>query len=160
MTALSRAGIALAVAAASWAPGCATTAVEEQGPPELAALADARQRWAEAGYDAYAMVLHRQCFCPPEYRGPYEVEVRGGEVVAVRDVATGDPVPAENARLFPSVEEIFDRIEAAIRRSVARLDVEYAERGWPIRVWIDEDERIADEEQGFQIDAVEPLEGR
>ena len=110
-------------------------------------LAIARAKWADAALDGYTMTITRSCFCPPEYRGPYRVVMDGGEAASVtyegRPSDVGEP---------PSVDALFALLESAYAEGAARVDVTYHdELGYPIELYIDRDERLADEEIGYSI---------
>jgi hypothetical protein len=115
-----------------------------------AALEVARGRWAEGGIDDYRVDVERVCFCPPEWRGPVRVVVRDGVVIEQTYVEGGRPVTGDRVDLFPGIEGIFEFVDEALDESPQRLDAEYDRlTGRPIRVWVDYDERLADEERGF-----------
>jgi hypothetical protein len=122
-----------------------------------AALAANRQRWAAQGAADYQFTYTRGCFCPPQYRGPFDVTVRGGAVTDV--VYRGEGEPADRALSeFQTVEDLFDLIAEAYDRKAARVDVTYdAATGQPSDVYIDYDEQMADEEIGFTVEPVRPL---
>ena len=125
--------------------------VAEATPEDLEA---ARERWEAAGLDAYAMTLRRVCFCPtPDYTGPFEVEVRGGELASVR--LEGAAVDDERGM---TVEALFDLVQDAYDRDAYRITVEYDERlGYPVSVDIDYDAQMADEEIGYAVSGLEAL---
>lgn len=114
---------------------------------------EAREQWAAAGPAAYQLTLHRSCFCPPEYRGPFMVTVRDGDVETVR--YEGQTVDAARGM---SVESLFDLIEDAYARGAERVDAEFDPTwGYPTRLYIDYEAQMADEEIGYEVLAVEPL---
>ncbi len=119
--------------------------------PELDA---ARQRWADVGYDAYRMTLQRACFCPEDYRGPFDVTVRHGAV----DDATFNGATVDAERVL-TVAALFDLLEDAYDRNAARVDVTFDdELGYPTSLYIDYDEGIADEEVGYTVADVQVAE--
>lgn len=125
--------------------GCAQTARVPDGPPET--LAEAQALWADADLDAYRMTLSRSCFCPPEYRGPYEVVVEEGRVQTV--VYEGEGVPDDRAL---TVEALFDLLNEAYEQKAARIDVTYHPAlGYPTSLYIDYSEQMADEEVGYTV---------
>ena len=110
-------------------------------------LAIARAKWADAALDGYTMTIARSCYCPPEYRGPYTVVMEGDAVASVtyqgRPAEVGEP---------PSVEALFVLLETAYAEGAARVDVTYHdELGYPVELYIDRDEMLADEEIGYAI---------
>ncbi|HUP19228.1 MAG TPA: DUF6174 domain-containing protein [Gemmatimonadota bacterium] len=116
------------------------------------ALQEARRRWAAQGSADYTLTVRRSCFCGQEAIGPALLRVAGGDVVSRIYTETGDPVPEAWARLFPDVEGLFDVVEDAIERNADRIDVTYDPRfGYPSEVFIDYEERVADEELGLTV---------
>ncbi len=122
------------------------------GSREPAALSEARARWATAGADDYAMTFQRSCFCPEEYRGPFDVEVRDRAVVSV--TLRDEPLPTDRAL---SVDGLFALISDAYEREAATVRVTYdAALGYPTHVAIDYDTQIADEEDGYTVSQLRP----
>ena len=100
-------------------------------------LITARARWAQQAPAAYSMTMSRSCECLPEMSGPVVVLVRNGVVESRRYVASGAEVSAAYAALFPTVDELFATIDAAVRSGVRPLAVQYdATLGYPTRVAI------------------------
>lgn len=129
--------------------GPVTGPVLTEGPaaersPDLDA---ARARWADAGLDAYTMTLERICFCPPDYRGPYQVVVRNGVLASVRlDGATLDPDRGV------TVDALFQLIEEAYEQEAEVVVVEFdAELGYPTSIGIDYSTMMADEEIAYRV---------
>jgi len=109
---------------------------ESTGPDNQ--LAAARARWAEHGPTTYTITVARACECLPEMSGPVIVTVRARAVTSREYAGTGAPVASPLAEQFPSVEQLFARIEAAQRAHVAQLVVIYHPAlGYPVRVAID-----------------------
>ena len=94
------------------------------------------------------MTLRRLCFCPsPDYTGPFEVTVRGGDVSAVR--LNGSAVDAERG---VSVEALFALIDDAYARGAAEVELAFhPELGYPTSIGIDYDRQMADEEIGYRV---------
>lgn len=143
----SRRVVALALATA--APvGCAVLGADE----EPRNLRDARERWAEAGVDDYTLDLERICFCMNV--GAVRIVVVDGQPVSYTVVATSEALPEEQRAWYPTVPGLFDFVEEAIDRDAHRIDARYdRRRGYPLELFVDYDERIADEELGFRISA-------
>jgi hypothetical protein len=96
-------------------------------------LASARARWSVRGPASYDMVVSPSCECVPGTSGPVTVSVRNGVAIS-RTYANDAPVPAEYAGAFPTVPELFDIIDAALRAGTRPIDVDYDARyGYPIR---------------------------
>jgi hypothetical protein len=124
---------------------------EPSDPP--AEFEAARERWADAGLDAYAMTLQRICFCPsPDYTGPFEVVVRNGAVETV--TLDGAAVDAERGE---TVAALFDLVAEAYEQGAESIAVEYdAEWGYPTSIGIDYSTQMADEEIAYRVSDLRP----
>lgn len=121
-------------------------------PGEGAELAAARERWARHGPASYSVTVLRGCECLREMSGPVVVTVVRRAVVARAYVDGGAAVAVALAEHFPSVEELFARIDAARRARVARLQVTYdPASGQPVRVLIDPIAAAADDEVTYTV---------
>lgn len=128
----------------------------EDGPQ---ALAESRTRWQAQRPDGYRFTYTRNCFCPPQYRGPFEVTVRGGEVAAVAYKGEGEPTDRALSE-YETVDDLFALIAEAYDRDAARVDVTYAlATGQPTSIYVDYNEQMADEEVGFTVELARPLDG-
>ncbi|HYE96219.1 MAG TPA: DUF6174 domain-containing protein [Rubricoccaceae bacterium] len=117
-------------------------------------LAQARARWERAGLDDYTFTLQRNCFCPEEYRGPFEVQVENDRIVRV--TREGQPADQHVAQV-PTIEELFGLLEGAYAGSAERVVATYdAALGYPVEFFIDESTQIADEEIGYHVPALTP----
>ena len=98
-------------------------------------LAAARSAWLRRGIDDYSITISRSCECLPGMAEPAVVVVRDGLVESRTYVRTGLPVPAEFAHGYPSVEGLFDAIEAGLEAEGAgELSVDYHPvHGYPTR---------------------------
>jgi Family of unknown function (DUF6174) len=112
-------------------------------------LEAARRTWSRQGIASYRFRVTQNCFCAPGVRGPFDVVVEQGRVAAVTDGETGEPRTPEP--FVPlTVEALFARVEDAIDRDAAQIDVRYDPAlGYPQEIAIDFDRRIADEEVGY-----------
>jgi hypothetical protein len=92
-------------------------------------VAAQRRRWESQNLDDYRFNFARTCFCGP--LGAVIVEVRDDHVVSVKDAQTGSPVIGANAQGIPTIDKLFDYIEAAADEGTY-LDVKYhASLGYP-----------------------------
>lgn len=112
------------------------------------ALTSARKSWKAQSVASYTYRLSVNCFCPPT--NLVKIVVRRG-------------VPAKTTpkQLLEqaTVPRLFRTIQRAIDRKVARLVVSYGKRGVPRSIFIDTDQRIADEEVGYLVREFAPLKG-
>ena len=115
-------------------------------------LHDAQQLWAAAEPDAYEVTVSRGCFCGPAVQRSVVIRVRGGQVESRRYLDTGDEVPADIAEAYPTVDALFAIIDDAEARGAAVVDAQYDDAyGYPVSVYLDYSERIADEEQSYSM---------
>lgn len=137
--------------------GCAVTGPDEDGAAR-GELERARGQWAAQRVDDYRYTVRRLCFCLPEYTGPVVVTVRDGRAAERRYAEGGAAVGAEPSAYFPPVEGLFEVVEDAIERDAAVIDVDYhPQLGYPTRISIDYDQRIADEEVSYTAEGLQPL---
>ena len=125
-------------------------------------LETARDRWAATEPAAYEMTLRHVCFCGGEVTTPVIVTVRGG-VVQSRRYVDGGPLGGRDvdprlAGTFPAVDGLFRVVEDALARHAAQIDATYdPQRGYPVTLYIDYERNVADEEQGYQVQAFRAL---
>ena len=103
------------------------------------------------GLQNYDMSVQRECFCTEEWRDPYRLNVRNGNITLVINERTGEAVNPQDFNL-PTVEDLFQQIETACTEPYADLNVVYdIDMGYPASSWFDMNECIADEEVGFTV---------
>lgn len=137
------------------AAACGLT--EPSGPhgEVKAHLLQARRQWVAQGLADYTYVFSRSCFCVFEYREPVTITVRGGNIVSVVTVANGSP---RDSSTYQTIEGLFDDIQQAIDEEAATIRADYdPSRGYPTSVYIDIDQRMADEEISFEARSLAPL---
>jgi hypothetical protein len=110
------------------------------------ALSSARKTWRAQGVPNYTFLLSVNCFCPPTTS--VKIVVRRGIPTKATPKALLDQATAPR---------LFRTIQTAIDDKVANLVVTYGKRGVPRSIYIDRDERIADEEIGYIIRGFAPL---
>ena len=124
---------------------------------EQSALDEAIAAWARNGISHYEFVLQTSCFCPPETTAPGLVEVSGGEIVGVVDPDTGMLLDPANYR---TVGGLFDVVQSAIDQDVFQLTAAYDPLGYPVQIFTDSYEFVADDTIGFTasklVDLPEP----
>lgn len=119
-----------------------------------------RALWLATRPAAYRYTVERLCFCTPESRGPARVRVSGATVVERRYAPGGDPVPTDLAHVFPAVDGLFEVLDDALQRGADEVRVTWdPDTGVPIDLWIDYDQRLADEELGYHVVAVPEPDG-
>jgi hypothetical protein len=92
-------------------------------------------QWRAVGPESYSYELRRSCFCTVEAVTPARVEVRDGRVVAVRAIATGQPL-SQPLSLVPTIDSLFVWAIAEAERD-GHVEVAYDRRdGYPTRLVI------------------------
>ncbi|MCY4447510.1 MAG: DUF6174 domain-containing protein [Chloroflexi bacterium] len=136
-------------------PPTPTPTASTPGSPQ-AALLQAQERWEHSGVADYAYTGAWVCFCPEAYLADTQVTVSGGSVTAVDPADPGiDAIPAPER--FVPIDDLFALIQDAITNNAARIEVSYDETyGYPTSLFIDHDERMADEETSFAISSFSP----
>lgn len=143
------------VGAAALVSGCADS-LSVQATAQ--ASGDHRAAWEAAGLRDYRYEHRRSCECPPETTQLVQIEVRDGTVQAVVFAGTGEPVSSELVSAFPTVDELFDLIDDAIRRNADLLEVTYdGALGYPKTLRIDYRREVADDEMEIEASNLEPL---
>ena len=114
----------------------------------------ARARWQSVGTTSYRFQVEVQCFCPEEYRGPFDVIVRNGAVFEVtrNGEPAGDIAPTD----YLTVTGLFGAVERFAHSDgiTVTYDPDY---GFPVIIDADPLARAIDEEQrivvtGFTVD--------
>ena len=120
-------------------------------------LVVALARWAEQSPASYRITVSRSCECLSEMSGPVVVAVSNGAVESRHYTSTGAVVPSTYAASFPSVDGLFEIIEAARREGAAQLDVTYDPTyGYPTEVVFDNIRNAIDDEQTYTITDYRP----
>ncbi len=149
--------LALLLASCTQQSGMPTSG--EADPAREARLEEARRRWAARQPAAYAFTYTRHCYCPPQYRGPFAVTVRGGEAAEVAYEGQGEPMDEALAEAALTMDDLFDVLADAYTRRAARVHAEYdPATGQPTTIQIDYHEQMADDELGFTIEPMRSLD--
>lgn len=121
-------------------------------------LAEARDRWSERGFPNYSFEMQQSCFCAPETTQWARIDVVDGAVRRVVLVASGAEVSDELFPAFPSIESIFDQLEAEPPAWIERIEAEYdAALGFPTVVRFVSKPEVADADATYSLRNVNPL---
>jgi hypothetical protein len=104
------------------------------GSGQLSELRQHRAAWLLRGINDYRFQLQISCFCVAEITRPVVIEVRGGEITKVEDLATGRPVA--DVSPYPTITKLFDAAIAK-RSGGGNVSVAYDRTlGIPVRLEI------------------------
>lgn len=116
-------------------------------------IADPAKRWAAYGVQDYAIVQTRNCFCPDGGKR-FLITVRSGNIVSVVDLSN-ESNATERAGAFKTVAQLFDLIKSIDTTHVASFQASYDARyGYPLKIYVDPNARIADDEYGYETSIV------
>jgi hypothetical protein len=137
----------------------ATSACLPTGPDDTAALRQGMLRWAARAPSSYEIVLRRTgCECTPAMLATVRVTVRDGEVQAVIDIQTGEPVTTELYHAM-TVEQLFAVVSDALDQNAYSVAVEYDDDwGYPRDIYIDYDREMVDDELSITAQDLVPVE--
>ena len=121
---------------------------EAESPEIITPYEANKEKWENASILDYSFTLKVSCYCTEEYIRPKTVLVRHGEILKVNNIAYSEEM---HWGIF-SINDLFKEIEKASNQNVAILETTYDSfYGFPTSLYIDRDERIADEEMGYSI---------
>ena len=123
---------------------------EEVTPnPASIELSNALEIWEDKNLNNYIYTLNVNCFCP--LRGPNEIEIKNDNIIKVN----GKSVSSQELQELwdvKSINQIFEIIEDKLSRNPYQYTLKFdADYGYPIDVYFDMDEMIADEEIEYLI---------
>jgi len=147
--------LGLSLASALGAAGCGLTGPSGPLDRERERLAQARAHWRGLGFTDYQYTFRRNCFCGPDVRDPVRIVVRQGNIVSIERLTAGPP---PDPQFYYTVEGLFDLLADAIENDAHQLQADYDSAfGYPVSAFIDYNAQLADEEQGFEASALQPL---
>ena len=117
----------------------------------------AQARWQDNRPFSYRFTLRRSCECSPEMIGPVVVEVTNNVVTSRTYTITGAAVGPSALELFPSIDGLFEVVDAALREDAAQLGVAYDPTwGYPTHISIDYRADMVDDEVLYVVSGFEP----
>jgi hypothetical protein len=121
-------------------------------------LINGEKLWKEQGLSNYDFTLERQCFCPEDWRGPVNIQVRNGVAASVTYVSDGVAVTEGKFDNVDTIDKLFAILKNAyagtgdFEQKADTIDVTYnPQMGYPTSFHIDVSKTMADEEQGYII---------
>ncbi len=121
-------------------------------------LTTSEKLWKAQGLSNYDFMLERQCFCPEDWRGPVNIQVRNGAAVSVKYVTNGANVTEGKFDNADTIDKLFTMLKNAysgkgdFEQKADNINVTYnGQMGYPTTFFIDVSQTIADEEQGYTV---------
>jgi len=121
-------------------------------------LTNNEKLWKDQGLRNYDFTLQRDCFCPEDWRGPVNIQVRNGAAVSVTYVSDGAAVTEGKFDKADTIEKLFTILKNAydgkgdFEQKADAVNVTYnTQMGYPTTFYIDVSQTIADEEQGYTV---------
>ena len=121
-------------------------------------LTDNEKLWKDQDLENYDFTLERQCFCPEDWRGPVNIEVRDGTAVSVTYQSDGSVVTEGKFDDVDTIDKLFTLLNNAYAgkgdfdQQADSVDVTYDKQmGYPATLYIDVSQQMADEEQGYTV---------
>ena len=140
----------LAVLVALAAAACSTLPPATLGPsgPIAARAASQRLVWSSQNIRSYTFSIERQCLCPEDVRGPFDVTVVEGGATHVR--YQGGVAVADRIQNLPkTMEALFELVLANV---ATEPDIVYDDRfGFPLRVALDPMKNAIDDEVTYVV---------
>ena len=119
--------------------------------------------WKDQGLRNYDFTFERQCFCPEDWRGPVNIQVRNGVAVSVTYASSDEAVTEGKFNNANTIDKLFTMLENAyagkgdFEQKADTINVTYdAQMGYPTSFFIDVSYTIADEEQGYTVSILVP----
>lgn len=142
---------------------CAFLAITACGPrlDVPAGHNEAQARWEQQRLSDYSFQFQRLCECSEDYLRAVRITVSNGEIVDISFVDDQSQMPRETWTDFYTISGLFGAIEAAASENAFEIRVTYdANTGHPQSIFIDYDERIADDEKIWQVSDLQDMTAR
>ena len=121
-------------------------------------LINSERLWKGQGLSNYDFTLERQCFCPEDWRGPVNIQVRNGAAASVTYVSSGLAVTEGKFDNADTIDKLFTILKDAytgkgdFEQKADIINVTYNDqKGYPTTFYIDVSQTMADEEQGYTV---------
>ncbi len=107
-------------------------------------------KWRSLGIGAYRYEYRLNCFCGGPGVEPVGIVVQDDSVVTATILETQEAVDTSALAGYPTIDDLFDVIAAAIEGKAHSIRAEYdTHYGYPTDVFIDYEKNAIDEEHGF-----------
>ncbi|MFQ5499007.1 MAG: DUF6174 domain-containing protein [Candidatus Zixiibacteriota bacterium] len=117
-----------------------------------------RRLWDSLGSNSYEIDQSLLCFCPFWAWDLVRLTVVDDSIVSGIVLSDSTALPSERLNLYLTIPQLFDFIESARARDAFEIRTSYdSTLGYPIYVWVDYIQEIADEEMGYTSRNYRPL---
>jgi hypothetical protein len=107
-----------------------------------------QKKWSNLKIANYEFTLTVSCYCLPERIGPHIIKVADDKIVSVNNL----PYNISKTGELVTFNQLFGYIQTSIDKNPFSKTIQYNSiYGYPETVYFDFDQRIADEEIGYQI---------
>jgi hypothetical protein len=121
-------------------------------------LQGARDRWSAAGHEDYSFVVRRACGNCEGGKEFARVIVRNNARESATFLDTGAAVLAAELPLYPTVLELFDFIDQALRQGADEITITYDPLlAYPTAIFVDRVAEELNDETAYTAHSVEPL---
>lgn len=107
-------------------------------------------QWKAAKITNYSYTLQYAGFLSPDATTPIKIVVKNGKVVSALTESLSSeadsPVPVDATARALTVEQLFAKIQDAIKSKVAKIEVKYGASGMPVSIYVDVSTAMADDE--------------
>ena len=112
-----------------------------------------RKKWDSEMVSNYQFDFQWSCYCIVDFVAQVNITVRDNQIHSAAFVEGDVPIPHDIAiERYQAMDGLFDLLQSAIDANAHTISAKYHfDLGYPTEVWIDYEERTADEERGFSI---------
>ena len=112
-----------------------------------------RKKWDSEMASNYQFNFQWSCYCSMDFVAQVNITVRENRIHSTAFVEGDVPIPLDVAiGRYHTMDGLFNLLQSAIDANAHTISAKYhSELGYPTQVWIDYDQRSADEELGFSI---------
>ena len=110
-------------------------------------LTEKASSWEMQEHHNYQYLVHKQCFCQPEYTKKFWVTVNCNKVTEVVDAETGQKVPDYIFAQQRSISQWYQLALEASQNEHGEVDIKYeGDSSYPVSIYIDQHKMRADDE--------------
>jgi uncharacterized protein involved in tolerance to divalent cations len=130
------------------------TVTEDVPDFEVSQVNDYFEKWINLQITNYEFTLSVKCYCTPETAGPHNIVVKNNSIITVNNV----PYDANIHFFVKTMDQMFEYILKTLAEKPARKILAFdAQYSFPMNVYFDISEMIADEEIGYLLTDFKPL---